>query len=157
MKINKLKLKYGLDFIAKSLHELYTKNSAQPIILSGLRGIENAKYCRLHNDIVIYLKANKSSLLKRLIKDKNYTKKQAEEELKEEEKLYQTTKIEKVVDLVVDTTKLSINQAAIKIIKFVDEKTRMCKICVNSNRNPSIKIDKSGLCNICKNYFKNLT
>ena len=29
---------------------------------------------------------------------------------------------------------------------------KMCKNCINTTNNPSITIDESGLCNVCKDY-----
>jgi tRNA(Ile)-lysidine synthase TilS/MesJ/adenylate kinase family enzyme len=148
--------KYGKDFIARALHEVYTNRSNKKcILLAGIRGYENAEYCRLHNDIVIYLKAEKSVLSKRLIKSRRYTRKQAEEEINEEEKLYKTSKIEKVADLVIDVSRKKPNQIACQILDFYFGRSRMCKICVNTGRNPSMSFNKQGICNICENYFKN--
>lgn len=148
--------KYGKEFIARALHEVYAKDSNQKcVLLSGIRGYENAKYCRLHNDIVIYLKAKRSVLIKRLMKNRRYTKKQAKDEIKEEERLYKTSRIEEIADLTIDTSKKNPDQIAQQIIGFYLERSKMCKICVNSGRNPSIKFNKECVCNICENYLKN--
>lgn len=150
-----LKKTYSPDFIAKALHELYVKNSRyKSIIFSGLRGLDNAKYCRLHNDLVVYLKTNKNELINRLCKEKGYSKKQAITELYKEQKLYNTNKIEKVADLVIDTSKNNATQVSKIILSKLENWNKTCKRCVNTGKNPAIKFDKKGYCNICSSYIK---
>ncbi len=152
-----LRKNYSPDFIAKALHELYVKTSKDKcVIFSGLRGFDNAKYCRLHNDFVVYLKADKNELINRLHKEKGYTQQQAITELKKERELYNTKKIEKVADLVINTSKNGAVQVSKKILSKLESWNRMCKRCVNTGKNPAIKFDKNGYCNICSSYIKHL-
>src|SRR3989338_7453242 len=47
----RLKDTYSPDFIARALHELYVEHPKKAcIVFSGMRGLDNAKYCRLHNE-----------------------------------------------------------------------------------------------------------
>ncbi|HLC51794.1 MAG TPA: AAA family ATPase [Candidatus Nanoarchaeia archaeon] len=152
-----LKKNYSPDFIARALHKIYVKNkSSNSLILSGLRGLDNAKYCRLHNDFVVYLKANQNTLIKRLGKEKGYTKQQALTELKNEQKLYHTKEIELVADLVINTHTNDLAQVSKMILLKLAQWDKMCKRCVNTGKNPAIKFDKDGYCNICSSYIKNL-
>ncbi|MFA6161203.1 MAG: shikimate kinase [Patescibacteria group bacterium] len=154
---SRLKNTYSPDFIAKALHELYVKNPKhESVIFSGLRGLDNAKYCRLHNDLVVYLKANRSELVNRLCKEKGYIKQQAVTELNNEQKLYNTNKIEKIADLVIDTSKNNANQVSKIILSKLESWDKTCKRCVNTGKNPAIKFDKKGYCNICSSYIKNI-
>ncbi len=153
----RLKETYSPDFIAKTLHEIYVKKSQhRSVIFSGLRGLDNAKYCRLHNDLVIYLKTNKSELINRLRKEKGYTRQQAINELKKEQEIYNTKKIEKVADLVINTSVNSVHQVSKKILTKLESYNKVCKKCVNTGRNPAIAFDKNGYCNICSSYIKHL-
>lgn len=156
---SKLNKTYSSHFIAKALHTLYVDNAKEKnkcIVFSGLRGLDNAKYCRLHNDLVVYLKSNKKNLITRLCKDRGYTKNQAALELKKEQILFKTKKIEQVADLVVDTSKKNISLALKQILLKFEDWSKMCKKCVNTGRNPAIKFNKNGLCHVCSSYIKNL-
>ncbi len=152
----RLRKKYPHDFIARALHKLHVENyKFKNIIFSGLRGLDNSKYCRLHNDFVVYLKADKKDLLRRLCQDRGYTKKQAERELITEEKLYKTEEIEKIADLVLNTSQKKPSQSTKELLKALENRHRMCKRCVNTAKNPAIKFDKKGYCHICSSYIKN--
>jgi len=151
----RLKEVYSSEFIAKALHKLYVTNPKYgSVIFSGLRGLDNAKYCRLHNDLVICLKSNKDDLINRLSRERQCTKQQAQAELEKEQKLYQTKEIEKVADLVIDTSKNNVSEVCKQIFSKAEEWNIMCKRCVNTGKNPAIKFDKNGYCNICSSYIK---
>ncbi len=153
----RLKETYSPDFIARVLHEIYVKNSEyKSVIFSGLRGLDNVNYCRLHNDLVVYLKADKNELINRLRKEKGYTQQQALTELKKEQDLYNTKKIEKVADLVINTSTNDVTQVSKKILSKLESWNRVCKRCVNTGKNPTIKFDKNGYCNICSSYIAHL-
>lgn len=153
----RLKESYSPDFIAKALHYLYVKNSKNKcLIFSGLRGLDNAKYCRLHNDLVIYLKTENNDVIERLCRDRKYTKQQAMAEIKKEQELYNTAKIEEVADLVINTSTNNVSQTSEQILSKLKNWNRMCKRCVNTNKNPAITFDSDGYCNICSSYNKNL-
>lgn len=148
---------YSPDFIAKTLHKLYVnnQNSMQKcLIFSGMRGLENAKYCRLHNDFVIFLKTDRKDLISRIM-ERGISKKQAIIELKEESEMFQTKKIQSLAQVVINTSQQKIPSAAKKILSAFSEYHRMCKKCVNTAKNPAMTFDKRGYCNICNVYFKN--
>ncbi|MBI5065184.1 7-cyano-7-deazaguanine synthase [Candidatus Woesearchaeota archaeon] len=154
-----LKRKYSPDFIAKALHLLYVDTAPKDVkylIFSGLRGLDNAKYCRLHNDLVVYLKSNKKDLVDRLCKDRGYTKELSVAEINEEQRLYKTKEIEEVADLVINTSSNNIIKASKQILSKLKNWRKMCKICVNTNSNPAIKFDKFEICHVCRSYKKNL-
>lgn len=150
---------YSPDFIARVLHARYVQDSKEKmtydcIVFSGLRGLDNAKYCRLHNDLVVYLKSGRKDLIRRFCKERGYTKQQAMAELKKEQELYTTKEIEKIADLVINTSTYNATKVYQQILSKVESWNRMCKRCVNTGRNPVINFDKDGYCNICSSYLK---
>jgi len=151
-RINK---KYSSDFIARALHARYIRQSAsKTIIFAGLRGYDNAAYCRLHNDFLIYLDADTATLTKRLMENRSYEKSQAVAELKNEQALFQTRDIKKIANLIVDTTKSDVPKIAQDIVRAIQREYQMCRRCVNTARNPAIKIGDDGYCQICSAYIK---
>ena len=153
----RLKEKYSPDFIAKALHKLYVQSPQYKcVVFSGLRGLDNAKYCRLHNDLVVYLKASRVDLIKRLCKEKKYTRRQARAELKQEQSLYNTKLIENVADIVINTSTRTVIRASQQIRSKLESWNRMCKRCVNTGKNPAITFDKNGFCHICSSYLQHL-
>ena len=149
-----IKSTYAPDAIAEALHEIVNGRNDACVILSGLRGLENARYCRLHNDFVVYLTASKEELVRRLCDDRGYTKQHAKTELGKEQEMYKTTKIKEVADLVINTSTSNIRQATHVLITAIIRRYQMCKRCVNSGKNPAITFDKSGYCNICNAFLK---
>ncbi len=148
--------KYSPEFIAKALHTLYAaKPKYKNIIFSGLRGIDNAKYSRLHNDLVVYLKTDQKDLVGRLCRDRKYTPKEALAELRQEQKLFTTHKIEAIADLVISTSEKSISEVVEVITAKLQARNQMCVRCVNTSRNPAITFDQKGFCTICSAYLKN--
>ncbi len=144
--------KYGSDFVARLLCDFFVKNNC--LIFTGLRGYVNAEYFRSEGFLVVFLKVNNGVLVDRLMHDRGYSKFKAEREVCEEEELYETSKIEKVSDLVFDTSKSTTTEIVEEIIRdlrgFVE-----CKKCINTTKNPSIKINLEGYCNVCEMYLKN--
>jgi broad-specificity NMP kinase len=152
-----LKEKYSPEFIAKALHMLYVRHPNFPyVIFSGLRGLDNAKYCRLHNDFVVFLKADKEILVTRMVEERKYSKEQAKKELVQEELLYNTSKIESIANLVVNTSGKSVEETRNLVLKAFQDSERMCKKCVNTAKNPMIKFNENGYCHICATYIKGL-
>lgn len=151
-----IKRTYSSDFIAKALHELYVAQSkSQGIIFSGLRGLDNARYCRLHNDLVIYLKARKKVVIDRLCTERRYTKQQTVNELKKEQQLYKTKDIEKIADLVINTSTNNVFQVVKQVLFKIKNWNKMCQRCVNTSKNQALTFDKKGDCQICSSYLKN--
>jgi len=151
----KLQKIYSPEFIAKALHYLYVRPGKGSYIFSGLRGLDNARYCRLHNDFVVYLDADTDDLVDRLQRDRGLSPESALDELQREEEAYQTLDIKQVANLVVDTSSRSISQTVNKIISSVEAFNQMCKMCVNTGRNPSIKFNADGYCQVCSSYLEN--
>lgn len=152
---SELQKRYGSDFIAKALHAKYVKTPQnESYVFSGLRGLDNAKYCRMHNDLVIYLRSDRATLAERLQRDRQLTKEEAVKELEDEEMRFRTREIEQVADLVIDVVRDEIEVAVSKILEKVEEWDRMCKRCVNVARNPAIKFNEDGYCHICEAYLK---
>ena len=147
---------YFPSFIAETLEKIYSKKyPTAPLIFTGVRGYENAKYFKKRGYFVVFLKANKEDLLERLSKKRDYSKKEILNELKEEDRLYLTKKIEKEADLVFNTSTISAAEIADKIISLVQKKIQECKKCINTNQNPFIKFNKEGYCDVCEIYLKN--
>jgi len=147
-----LRNKYSVNFIGKALDEIYSKE--EKILLSGLRGYKNASYLKNKDYLIIYLKANKKALVNRFIKKRKYTRKTALEELQKENKLYHTKKIEKIADIVFDSSRLSKNKI-VKEIKRKIEEVKECKRCINTDENSFIEFNKKGYCKACETYLKN--
>ena len=74
--------------------------------------------------------------------------------MKNEQRLYNTSKIESIADLVIDTSKYSLTEVSKQILYKLENWNRMCKRCVNISKNPAITFDKNGYCNICSSYMK---
>lgn len=152
---DQLRIKYGSDFIARALHALFVEGSKKSnLVFSGMRGIDNATYCRLHNDFVVYLKIDDQTAIRRLMKYRTYTKQQAIDELKKEQTLYQTKKIEKIANLVINTTLIKADRSTKLILNAIEQWNQMCTRCVNTARNPAIRFEKNGLCHICDAFQK---
>ncbi len=145
---------YGGEIIAKVLHAKFVEvPQKESCIFSGLRGLDNARFCRLHNDLVIYLTADRATLGERLQQKYGTTAEEAVKELIDEQTLFQTSEIANVADLVVDTSLLGIDAAVAVIRKKIDAWTRMCTRCVNVAKNPAMKFNENGLCHICEAYL----
>jgi broad-specificity NMP kinase len=153
----RLKETCSADFIAKALHRLYANNPEYGnIVFTGLRGLDNARYCRLHNDLVVYLEADGKDLIRRLCREKGYSMHKAKDELQKENRLYGTKKIKKIADLAISTSANNTTRVSRKILSKLAGWDRMCKKCVNTGKNPAIKFDRDGYCHICSSYIKRL-
>ena len=75
-------------------------------------------------------------------------------ELNKEQKLYNTNKIEKVADLVIGTSRNNATQVSKIILSKLESWNKTCRRCVNTGKNPAIKFDKDGYCNICSSTLK---
>ena len=146
---------YSSDFIAQALHARYVEQpNPKTIVVSGLRGFENAAYCKLHNDFLIYLEADNATLVRRLMNDRGYDKEKAVRELRKERALYRTREVKRIAHLVIDTADLNVAATVRKIFQAIQDEFRMCKRCVNGARNPAIKFDQDGYCQICSSYLR---
>jgi len=112
---SKLQTRYSKDFVARALEYLCIKGSRHAVIIAGLRGYHNAKYLKDKGYFVVFLKATRSVLVRRLVQKYNYSKAMALLELGEENALHSTGRIEKIADLVVDTSKSKPAETALKV------------------------------------------
>lgn len=104
------------SFIAEALDKLYSKQYRNTLLIfSGVRGYENAKYFKKKSYLVVFLKANKKDILRRLARERKYSIKEALKELEEENHLYSTPKIDKVANLVYNTSITSVEKIAEEI------------------------------------------
>lgn len=151
----RLQTAYSPDFIARALHARHpVRSKDRTVVFAGLRGYDNAAYCRLHDDFLVYLEADRTALTDRLVKNRGYGRRQAMTELKDEQALYRTRSIRRMAHMVVDTTKSPVAAIARHVARAVRREYRMCRRCVNSARNPAIAIGRDGLCQICRAYRK---
>lgn len=103
----RLEKKYEGDAIAQILWELTSANyfSKSFPIIPGARGLSKAKYLKGLGFLIVFLKTNRNIIIERRLKQKGETKEETIKDLEEEEKIYWTSEIEKVADLVFDTDK----------------------------------------------------
>lgn len=122
-----LKKHYSPSFIAEALNNLYLGTyPTKLIVFSGVRGYENAKYFKEKDYLVVFLKANKKDVLKRLIREREYSTKEAVRELREENRLYHTQKIDKMANLTYNTSITSAEKIAEEIKNVIrNANTRM--------------------------------
>ncbi|MBI3633694.1 MAG: AAA family ATPase [Candidatus Vogelbacteria bacterium] len=148
--------KYSKTIVAESMNAIVDrKYSDRFVIIAGARALDAAKYYKLHNFLVVYLECKNCDLVERL-KGRNKSDRGAREEIKHEDDIYQTKKIKKVADLVLDSSELVSESIAREILKYLQEKQVVeCKRCINSNLNPAVSFDKKGHCNICQFYLEN--
>lgn len=148
-----LKNKYSPNIIAKTLEYIHQKNYHNKfIVISGVRGYENVLYFKKRNYYIVFLKPPKNTIIRRLASREHLTLKKAQDEYNVENRLYSTSKIQKIADMVFDTAKVRKTDIVKHIIKSV--KVQECKKCVNNTKNPTISINRFGLCNICEQYKK---
>lgn len=116
---SKLQTKYSKDFVARALEYIYVNSSNKLLIIAGLRGYDNAKYFKNKDYLVVFLKAKRSVLIKRLIQKYNYSTDMASAELEEENELHSTRRIEKMADIVVDTSSVKPAESALNIVNYL--------------------------------------
>ncbi len=152
-----LSKRYSSSVIAEALATIYSEKYPDKfLIFTGVRGFENARYFKKKGYLIIFLKANKRDVLKRLAKKRGATKKESLKELAEEDRLYSTRKIENEADLVYNTSINTPQEITKKTMKVLSQKTiQECKKCINTNENPFIKFSKEGHCNTCEAFMKN--
>ncbi|OGZ15126.1 MAG: hypothetical protein A3H76_00515 [Candidatus Lloydbacteria bacterium RIFCSPLOWO2_02_FULL_54_12] len=140
---------HGKTFIGKALERVALKKGGF-VIASGLRGYENAVYLKERGYFVVCLEASQSALLRRLcIRGDGRS---LQKEIKDEERIYHTKHIKKVAHVVFHTEKERVVAMAKKILDEV--RYRECRICVNGNRNPVIRLSGEGYCDICAQFRK---
>ncbi|MGI8420044.1 MAG: AAA family ATPase [Candidatus Levyibacteriota bacterium] len=92
--------KYGEDIIAQTVIAFHKENIEHKLlILGGLRGKANAAYFRAHGYLTIFLNVPKEVVIKRLMEGRSLSQADAISDYEEEERLYKTGSIKKVVEL----------------------------------------------------------
>lgn len=146
-----LKNRYSPSVIAECLDYLHqNKYPKKLLIFPGVRGYNNALKFKALGYLVVFLSADKNTIVHRLHQRDREANRAIMKEIAEEEKIYQTEKISKIANLVFDTKLSSVQDITEEIIRTLEYKE--CQKCINSNQNPSIQINKNGLCNICNLY-----
>ena len=144
---------YSPSVIAEYLDYLHqNKYPKNLLIISGIRGYENAIKLKNLGYLIIFLSADNDIIAKRIHNRDAAAREAVIKDIKDEEKIYRTSKIEKIAHLVFDTkfvTAKYISEEVMRMLKYKE-----CRKCVNSNQNPSIMISKNGLCGICNLYEK---
>ena len=107
----RLEKKYKGDAIAQILGELTSVSyfSTSFPIIPGARGLSKAKYLNGLGFLIVFLKTNRNIIIERRLKQRGETKEETIKDLEEEEKIYRTSEIEKVADLVFDTGKENVD------------------------------------------------
>ncbi|KKT81228.1 MAG: hypothetical protein UW79_C0023G0001 [Candidatus Yanofskybacteria bacterium GW2011_GWA2_44_9] len=146
-----LKNKYGQSAIGKLVTGIHKrKYKKQFIIISGIRGLENAQYLKREGYLIVFLSVPASAGVKRLMEREGYSKDAAVKDYKEEETIYKTSKVKSIADLILDTSGKDPMRPAAALLRFLGKYE--CKKCVNNIENPVISIDKDGLCQTCALY-----
>lgn len=149
---------YSPDIVAKVLHAKFVdRPEAKSGIFAGMRRFENAQYCRLHNDFVIYLKTEETTLLKRLQQIRGLTLEEAKDELAQEQREFKTREIENIANLIIDTGAWDIETSTKIILEKIREWMQMCTRCVNVAKNLAISFNEDGLCHICEAYLRHFS
>ena len=156
--------KHGENIIGRIIVDKMFQDAS---IITGLRGVSNAKYLYENQYLVIYLSASKEELVKRILTRHLQTEAEIAwsnqpalggqgeilDDIDAEENMYDTSKISQYAHLSFDTTMYSIKYIADFIIQLFN--TKECRICANINYNPVTPIGDNGLCIVCNNYQNN--
>lgn len=147
---------HGEDFVGRLICDLFPSQviDTEYVIISWVRGISNAEYFKLHNNFIIYCNIPNTTATQRLVSTRWYTAKQANEEIKQEEQIYNTSKVRRVSDISITTSQLTVEQSSEFIIKSLQTRNVLCKKCINGSFNPSMHFNQNGLCNICESFVK---
>ena len=99
-----LKNRYSSSVIAKTLIYIHQKKfSKKFIIIAGIRGYQNSTHFKKNDYLVVYLKTPDKHLAMRVSKRENFSQKDAEKEKQIEERLFSTSKVEKIAHLSFNT------------------------------------------------------
>lgn len=151
--------KYGNDAMGQIVGclGLSRQMSKKFLIVSGGRGVDTAKHLQSSGYLVVFLRASRDAIIARRSRERGEKEDTVVKDLNEEEKIYQTRKIEKVADLVFDTSKDSVVSIVNTILvgSMEHPPKKECVRCVNTDLNPSISFDRRGYCNICQTYLQN--
>ena len=120
----RLEKKYKGDAIAQILGELTLTGyfSKSFPIIPGARGLSKAKYLKSLGYLIVFLKTDREIIIERRLKQRGETREETIKDLEEEEKIYQTSEIETMADLIFDTGVDKIPYIHILIIQTVESR-----------------------------------
>ncbi len=112
-----LKDRYSASVIAKTIIHIHHKMFPDKLlVIAGIRGYENAVYFRNSHYLVVYLKSSDTDLTSRVTKRENYSENDAENDRVMEERIFDTSKIETIADLVVNNLQTNLAESKNTII-----------------------------------------
>lgn len=137
------------------LTDYYRKPPHRTIILSGVRGFEQAQYLKEKGYLIIYIDCSESLAIQRLCARDQVRSIVARTELAEEEAFYQTSRIQTIADIVHQSSDPP-EKLLHTLIPPEEEiiPSKECRICLNSDINPTMTIDDHGLCTVCRLYTR---
>lgn len=110
---------YGDDIIARVL--IAEDVGEGPMIISGPRGLANARRFRDEGYCIVYLKAVEDLAARRLVERDGVTTEAAIAEVHLERELFQNDEIEAMADEIVDLTNLNSQEAARQLVPIISE------------------------------------
>lgn len=117
----RLEKKYKGDALAQILGELTLSgyfSKGFPII-PGARGLSKAKYLKSLGYLIVFLKTNRDIIIERRLKQKGETMEDTIKDLEEEEKIYKTSEIQEIADVVFKTDKKSTGSIVDILLKII--------------------------------------
>ncbi|MBI3633139.1 MAG: AAA family ATPase [Candidatus Vogelbacteria bacterium] len=116
---SQLTQKYSKTIVAESMNALVDRKYKDKfVVIAGARALDAAKFYKLNNFLIIYLECPRRELIGRL-KSRQKSEQEVKRELRHEEEIYQTKKIKKVADLVLDSFKMSPDQIANALLDYL--------------------------------------
>ena len=95
--------RFSPAIIAEALSVVHQRHfGPRPLILSGVRGFENAQYLKRQGYLIVYLQVPSSLAVQRLMKREGRTRHEAEMEMLAEERLFSTRQISGAAHLCLD-------------------------------------------------------
>lgn len=112
-----LKGKYTASVNAKTIIHIHHKLFPDKLlVVAGIRGYENAVYFKKHKYLVVYLTSSETDLTSRVTKRENYSENDAKQDRVMEERIFDTSKIEMIADLVIDNLQANLGESINTII-----------------------------------------
>lgn len=149
-----LENRYSSTFVAKALIQLHTtKFPRKFLIISGARGLENARMLKQQSYAVVFLTASDRVLRERLSNREGESERRADAEERAEERMFLTNAVKKVANFSFDTGVTGPQTIARAVKSFLT--IRECVRCINTTMNPVVVVGPSGLCSVCEQYVKN--
>jgi hypothetical protein len=139
---------YGEDIIGRAIDSVVRTRCSSPVIVSGVRGGENARFLAARGFIVAYLDVPATLAAKRLAKRDGIPETMARKEIADEEDLFGTSGIKRSAQVRIKPGR----SGHVPSIILKTLSPRECARCVNTVANPSIRLDARGLCQVCAGY-----